>query len=119
MRSPPFCNKNSVFVIHALSLNAVIYTLLLLKNGLVSSPSGDGRTLTLLLVLRSPMSVSRVYADVISQMPEGYADYDTVEINWQYVVLRSPLTPLDPRSAIRSSRRWAEASIAKCLRRST
>ena len=42
------------------------------------------------------MSVSRVYADVISQMPEGYADYDTVEINWQYVVLRSPLTPLDP-----------------------
>lgn len=31
------------------------------------------------------MSVSRVYADVISKMPEGYSDYDTVNIAWQYV----------------------------------
>lgn len=31
------------------------------------------------------MSVSRVYADVISQMPEGYANYDTLDIKWQYV----------------------------------
>lgn len=35
------------------------------------------------------MSVSRVYADVISKMPEGYADYDTVEIDWQYVFFSS------------------------------
>ena len=29
------------------------------------------------------MSVSRVYADVVSNMPEGYADYDVVDIEWQ------------------------------------
>ncbi|KAK8804061.1 hypothetical protein WA171_000154 [Blastocystis sp. BT1] len=28
------------------------------------------------------MSVSRVYADVVSNMPEGYANYDTVEFGW-------------------------------------
>lgn len=29
------------------------------------------------------MSVSRVYADVISNMPDGYDDYDVVHIDWQ------------------------------------
>ncbi|CBK21776.2 uncharacterized protein [Blastocystis hominis] len=29
------------------------------------------------------MSVSRVYADVISDMPEGYANYDSLTISWQ------------------------------------
>ena len=29
------------------------------------------------------MSVSRVYADVVSSMPPDYADYDSVNITWE------------------------------------
>lgn len=29
------------------------------------------------------MSVSRVYADVVSNMPPDYADYDSVNITWE------------------------------------
>lgn len=32
------------------------------------------------------MSVSRVYADVISSMPEGYANYDSLSISWQLAI---------------------------------
>lgn len=31
------------------------------------------------------MSVSRVYADVVSNMPEGYDNYDSLTISWQLV----------------------------------
>ena len=31
------------------------------------------------------LSVSRVYADVVASMPPDYADYDAVDIKWEYV----------------------------------
>lgn len=33
------------------------------------------------------LSVSRVYADVVANMPPEYADYDAVDIMWEYVSL--------------------------------
>ena len=33
------------------------------------------------------LSVSRVYADVVTNMPPEYSDYDVVDIKWEYVSL--------------------------------
>ena len=33
------------------------------------------------------LSVSRVYADVVANMPPEYADYDAVDIKWEYASL--------------------------------
>ena len=33
------------------------------------------------------LSVSRVYADVVASMPPEYADYDAVDIKWEYASL--------------------------------
>lgn len=48
------------------------------------------------------MSVSRVYADVVSNMPEGYSDYDTVSISWQYLLDIQGFNIIDHLSVIRS-----------------